>query len=412
VWGDLPVTEEEYREWIIREPENDSARLIYADWLDEQRNPRGEFIRVQIALSRLASDDPRRKELESIEQSLLGKYEKIWAQPLKGIVSGVEFRRGFVETVILDARQFVRRAQELFRLEPILGLRLLECADWIEEVAQCQELECIREVTIFAQHLGATITSSLGNSTHLPKLNKLSLVRNNLGPAGAEALARSSIRIQLRDLDLSENWIGDDGIRALGQPDALPQLENLTLIHDEISPVLGTLLAARIPSLIRLDLSSNPIRQQSIPIPRDVVTNPSLRQIRLLGCKLSPNQLMRLGERLEVPNLEQIDLANNEFGSAGVEALLATPWLSQLKRLNLADNRIGDTGCRAIANSPQLGNLERLDLSHNPVHDAGATVLINSPNLRNLKRLGISPLGLSPKVKTQLIQRYQLGPMR
>src|SRR5947199_8367617 len=45
----------------VRElPDADEPRLIYADWLDEQGDPRGEFIRAQVALARLPEYDRRR----------------------------------------------------------------------------------------------------------------------------------------------------------------------------------------------------------------------------------------------------------------------------------------------------------------------------------------------------------------
>ena len=46
-------------------PDDDVPRLIYADWLDEQGDPRGEFIRVQVALANLPDDGPPRRALLS-----------------------------------------------------------------------------------------------------------------------------------------------------------------------------------------------------------------------------------------------------------------------------------------------------------------------------------------------------------
>ena len=34
---------------IIEDPDHDAPRLLYADWLEERGDPRGEFIRVQCA---------------------------------------------------------------------------------------------------------------------------------------------------------------------------------------------------------------------------------------------------------------------------------------------------------------------------------------------------------------------------
>src|SRR5262245_2593359 len=52
-------------------PDDDTPRLVYADWLDEHGDPdRAEFIRVQVELARLAQDDPRRPELMRGERTL------------------------------------------------------------------------------------------------------------------------------------------------------------------------------------------------------------------------------------------------------------------------------------------------------------------------------------------------------
>jgi uncharacterized protein (TIGR02996 family) len=57
---------------IIDNPDDESLRLIYADYLDEQGDLRADFLRVQCALASLAYDDPRRKALDARERKLLG----------------------------------------------------------------------------------------------------------------------------------------------------------------------------------------------------------------------------------------------------------------------------------------------------------------------------------------------------
>ena len=39
--------DEAFLQAIIDNPDDDAPRLIYADWLEERGDPRGEFIRVQ-----------------------------------------------------------------------------------------------------------------------------------------------------------------------------------------------------------------------------------------------------------------------------------------------------------------------------------------------------------------------------
>lgn len=46
--------EESFLAAIESDPENDDLKLIYADWLDEQADPRGQLIRLSVEMRRLA----------------------------------------------------------------------------------------------------------------------------------------------------------------------------------------------------------------------------------------------------------------------------------------------------------------------------------------------------------------------
>ena len=59
---------------ITENPDDDALRLVYADWLEERGNPRGEFIRLQCALERMSQEDPRRESLQAREQELLAEH--------------------------------------------------------------------------------------------------------------------------------------------------------------------------------------------------------------------------------------------------------------------------------------------------------------------------------------------------
>jgi uncharacterized protein (TIGR02996 family) len=51
------VTEDEAFIIAIREnPRDDTTRLVYADWLDERGDPRGEWIRIEVQLKHLVAD--------------------------------------------------------------------------------------------------------------------------------------------------------------------------------------------------------------------------------------------------------------------------------------------------------------------------------------------------------------------
>ena len=59
-------------------PEDDIARLVYADFVEEEGDPaRGEFIRVQVALARTPESEPARRTLEDREHALLAEYGEL-----------------------------------------------------------------------------------------------------------------------------------------------------------------------------------------------------------------------------------------------------------------------------------------------------------------------------------------------
>ena len=73
-------------EAIYANPDDDAPRLVYADWLQERGDPRGEFIAMQLSSKR----DP------AAENALVKKHKKAWLGPLASILGGdLEFRRGF-----------------------------------------------------------------------------------------------------------------------------------------------------------------------------------------------------------------------------------------------------------------------------------------------------------------------------
>ena len=63
------MNETEFLKAIEAEPANPVPRLVYADWLDEQGDPRGELLRIQEELRRI--DVPHRAAKEARMHELL-----------------------------------------------------------------------------------------------------------------------------------------------------------------------------------------------------------------------------------------------------------------------------------------------------------------------------------------------------
>src|SRR5690242_9635328 len=92
---------------ILEDSENDTPRLVYADWLEERGDPRGEFIRVQCRLARTAPGDER-TALQQHERRLLERHQDEWLGPLRPLLSGWTFRRGFLDAMTVPAAVYLR----------------------------------------------------------------------------------------------------------------------------------------------------------------------------------------------------------------------------------------------------------------------------------------------------------------
>jgi uncharacterized protein (TIGR02996 family) len=392
---------------VCADPDDDAPRLIFADWLDERGDPRGEFIRVQVALARLPAVDSRRDTLVDREAALLGRFHAPWSDPLKGIAGWTEFRRGFVETVNIDGRTFLRRADDLFRLAPVRHIRFLDVGSTLERVTECPQLARLTALTVFAQHIDDRLARCLVESPHLGGLRALNIGRNRVGDRGVERLAWTPRFRELTVLDLSDNAVGDGGARTLAESSNLGNLESLELRRNEVTRAgLGYLCSSHALARLRhVGLSHNHLRT-----PREW-SPPQGGCVALTSLDLTENGLTEDGIRMvtTLPGLGQIarlDLGHNEVGNGGAAAFAEWPGSATLRVLRLADNRIGDDGARALARSAYLHQLTDLDLSDNPIHDPGAGALLKAAHFSRLRRLALPRLGLTPKMRRALAVRY------
>lgn len=175
---------ESFLKAICEQPADDTARMVFADWLEEHGEPeRAEFVRLQIALARVvceweaAGKQPcerwnaerpvyrmmticpacqrgfrlrdRERELNTAKNNLAwGSARALWAAGLKmpyvGVLGlpnhvGEVFSRGFVSAVSLPCDAFVRHAEALFRAHPIESVTLTDArfyrSEWASEAA-------------------------------------------------------------------------------------------------------------------------------------------------------------------------------------------------------------------------------------------------------------------------------------
>jgi uncharacterized protein (TIGR02996 family) len=120
--------DDEFIQTIIASPDDDTPRLVYADWLDEQADPRGEFIRIQIELAKMAHDDPRRWDLELRQGRLMRWYGwQWWFMPFDPSSVRPTFRRGFPEDFELSFSKLEAKFSTLFQVYPLFRFLTVYC---------------------------------------------------------------------------------------------------------------------------------------------------------------------------------------------------------------------------------------------------------------------------------------------
>ena len=66
---------------ILANPADRDVRLVFADWLEEQGNARGELIRLQIQLEKMKASDRGYATLRKKERALFNEYPPYGDRP-------------------------------------------------------------------------------------------------------------------------------------------------------------------------------------------------------------------------------------------------------------------------------------------------------------------------------------------
>jgi uncharacterized protein (TIGR02996 family) len=266
--------EEVFLHDVLEHPDDDTPRLVYADWLDEHGDERGlargELIRTQCELERLPPDDPRWADLERQASDLLKAHSKAWLAPLRKAKLGIknpQFRRGFLEEVTMKAPGFVRSAEHLFHLVPtIRSIYLPDASNEVKALADCPYLSRLTAINLHRMCVCGMCRiqdelRKLFASPHVANLTSLGLSGDRINVETARHLAESPYLVRLTTLDLSNNFLGNAGVRVLAGSQHLGALTTLNLSGNDIGLPGARALAASplLGQLTTLDLSDNKI---------------------------------------------------------------------------------------------------------------------------------------------------------
>jgi uncharacterized protein (TIGR02996 family) len=320
---------------IAAEPDARGGYEVYADWLAQRGDPRGELIAVQLAREARPSD-PR---LAGREAELLTEHGGTWLRGLDqhawpGPPIEVEWERGFIASARIPTGYSSDDSAFTYR-----AFAELPCAALVREIV-----------------LGVACSSG-GHGNPDDDISILEALRDQPLPT------LRSIELAIFDHQISWTHLGDVSIARL---DELPRLETLAITAGRM-----TLGAIDLPQLRQLSLVSGGQRAHvlhSIAAARW----PSLEELTVYfgtdqyggSCTLADVAPILAGHNL--PNITSLGLCNSTFADELVVELVAAPILPRLKRLDLSAGTLGADGARTLlAHADKLEHLAAIALGDN-----------------------------------------------
>jgi uncharacterized protein (TIGR02996 family) len=296
----LPPDGEAFLRSILDDPDDATARLVFADWLDEQGHAgRAEFIRVQCELDELPEDDPHRRGLEARAAVLLGRNVSAWSGAADGLADGVVFRRGFVECVRITPARFAEFGGIIRSRVPLREAEFVAPFEPEEAnlgvLAQCVHLAPLRAFRLNALPVREPELGRLLASPNLGRLRMLRCERTVLDEAALNALAASPVLGRLTELGLA-------GCLPVVMQNAGRGCVGLRM-----------LLGAPVGGLEVLDLSHTHLGPEGIGALAESPNLRGLRTLRLVGCGLGPDGVRAILDSPHLAGLVRLDLRDNEL---------------------------------------------------------------------------------------------------
>jgi uncharacterized protein (TIGR02996 family) len=132
---------------ILANPDDDTPRLVYADWLQENGQPeRAEFIRIGVRRVATPKTVPEYQKLFGRELELLARHRAEWSAPFTTWtrLEGLVFRRGFVEEIHLEPDVYLQSSRKLFKSAPLREIWVGNATPLILELARVSRPRHIR----------------------------------------------------------------------------------------------------------------------------------------------------------------------------------------------------------------------------------------------------------------------------
>jgi uncharacterized protein (TIGR02996 family) len=424
---------------IRAHPEEDTPRLMFADWLDEQGDEasrlRAEFVRLQCEIARLADDDSdsqplyeflrdrdfvtrpsadwtriddgihRRLALTMRADDLLKRHGAGWVpKPPKGRkLTWDGFHRGFPHRIELTSfRNLGKIAADLRAAAPTVTLAAPALApENVDQLAEAGLLGWISGLeldtdsgaglrafghrpeaagvrTVRVRYSGSAETvSALVDSPHWIGLRELDLIATVVSAETAEELFRAKHLRSLRRLHVHGNNWPVETVRTFASG-GFSELASLRFSACDLDDAAAEVIAAcpDLAKLRKLDLDHNNITGRGVTA---LLSSPQLARVAFLGLESNPGTGLD-AERLaatQPAGLRMFHAHGCRFSTADVRSLARCPRLRTLWYLDLDANGLRTPAVRALIKGCGKWCPPILWMTHNHIDDRGAALLAN-----------------------------------
>jgi uncharacterized protein (TIGR02996 family) len=443
------MTEDALLNTIRLHPDEDTPRLVYADYLDETGDANNaalaEFVRLQVRLSQLPFSDPERLPLEDRENELLRENERKWlgalTPPLARGLLRWKFDRGFVDQIRIDTYTASIHGKKLFDRLPIQRVKLdrmdqgrtpspprLAACPWWSRVRELVITETTRADPVIAQHVLS--------SPYLTNLRSLELDANtNIERANqnTDFVAACPSFNQLHTLTL-QNWRGDVAklVKTLDQSKIHTlALSGTGFTAKTLELLLSSDFAAQAKSVSLKDGNLDADLWSAL---NSKSAKPVITRLNFTNSRANLNlDLPTLLNARATANLEELDLSETHSPATTVQQLAHTAFMErataigltrctltpkvmkelantdapQLRRLTLGETGLGDAGVRAMCKAKWADNITHLDIMRNRLSDKALVAMAKSGRFINVRRIDLRVN--SPDLDTRRRIRTALG---
>lgn len=394
---------------ICAEPDDDTLRLVYADFLEENgESDRAEFIRVQIELARTPAWEPlavtckwqRRdyltgapffRTLPVVDQQGIAWNERPfrrglgWHLDIRSLLVWNHYEPHIIDRVPIGAIHLwasstIEQFREFARSRLVGRLRALHLAtNPVEPLRTLRDRPAARGIT----------------DIHFEQASSPGL------PFVVEDLLASPLGQSVRGLHVRMGY--DSTGEFLEAIAPARQLERLSLINMGLTgPLFERLLetdAAR--RLTELNLRGNPLGHESLMI---CSLPTSLRSLEVVRTVSGGSRMRR---RIAGTNsLRRLDLSDNTLSPRVVWGWVESPILDGLRSLELARCGIDDASVRYLTSARFWPKLVELNLRDNPISEAGIRHLLDAPVPADLVALVLTESRVESGLRTELSRKY------